>query len=48
VRVERASLRVQELQATLDAATGNHDQLRLELDRKLEIIEDLKRKVVDL
>jgi hypothetical protein len=39
---------MQELQARLDAATGNHDRLRQELDRRLEIIKEVKQKVVDL
>jgi hypothetical protein len=40
-------LRVHEFQARLDAATGNRDRLRRELDRRLETIEELKQKVVD-
>jgi hypothetical protein len=39
---------MQDLQARLDAATGNRDRLRRELDWRLEIIEELKQKVVDL
>jgi hypothetical protein len=37
-----------ELQAMLDAATGNCNRLRRELDRRLEVIEEQKQKVVDL
>jgi hypothetical protein len=39
---------MQELEMKLDAATANRDQLRRKLDRRLEIIEELKQKVVDL
>jgi hypothetical protein len=48
VRVEYAWLRMQELQARLNGALGNHNRLRWELDRRLEIIEELKQRVVDL
>jgi hypothetical protein len=41
-RAESAWLKMQELQARLDAATGNRDRLRRQLDRRLEIIEELK------
>jgi chromosome segregation ATPase len=40
--------RRQELQVRLDAATGNRDRLKRELDRRLEIIEELNQKVIDL
>jgi predicted nucleic acid-binding Zn-ribbon protein len=41
-------LRIQESEARLEAATRNCDWLRRELDRRPEIIEELKQKVVDL
>jgi hypothetical protein len=40
-------LRIHELQARLDTEIGNFERLRWELDRRLEIIEELKQKVVD-
>jgi hypothetical protein len=41
-------LRMQELHARVDAAKGNRNRLTRELDQRLEIIEELKHKVVDL
>jgi chromosome segregation ATPase len=40
--------RRQELQTRLDAATGSRDRMKRELDRRLEIIEELNQKVIDL
>jgi hypothetical protein len=48
VREECAWLRMQELQARLDAAMGNHGWLKRELDRRLEIIDEPKQTIVDL
>jgi hypothetical protein len=48
VREKCAWLRMQEPQVRLDAATGDRDPLRRELDQRLEIIEQLKQKVVNL
>jgi hypothetical protein len=39
---------MEELQTRLGAAMGSRDRLRRELDRRLEIIEEPKQKVVDL
>jgi hypothetical protein len=41
VKAKCAWLRTQGLQSRLDTATGNRDQLRPELDQRLEIIEEL-------
>jgi hypothetical protein len=38
---------MQELEARPDPATGNRDRLSRKLDRRLEIIEELKQKVVN-
>jgi hypothetical protein len=39
---------VVQLQARLAAATGSRDRLRQEFDQRLEIIDELKQKAVDL
>jgi hypothetical protein len=48
MKAEWAWLWMHELQARLDAATGNRDQVRRELDRRLQTIDELKQKVVYL
>jgi hypothetical protein len=48
MRAECAWLRMQKLQARFNDTTDNCERLTRELDRRLEIMEELKHKVVDL